>query len=189
MASLYNFNAESSRDVIMKPGEPMQEEASRLLSELAPVNAWEHSGHIKKTPPEIAPRSIKIDLELADATAVTPDSITWNVNIPVIGKLAVGTLVTWTEIASNQTDICDWGLFGVNCHSYSLGNLTGVLTGRFERISNNIFCPNPQTLPISATLKDTNVLLNGQITVKRLSGSFNLSKATFFRTTIVFSEH
>jgi hypothetical protein len=189
MASKYNFNAESARDVLIKPKNTMREEASDLLSELNPVNAWDHSGYIRKTPPEIAPRSIKLDLELENASAVSADSITWNVNLPVIGKLAEGTRVTWTEIASNQTDICNWGLFGVNCHSYSLGNLNGVLTGRFERISNNIFSPNPTTLPISATLKDLNVLLNGQVTVRRLSGIFDLSKAAFFRTTLVFTEH
>lgn len=192
MATKYNYNAQRSQDVIVTVTPKQPDRSWDTVSEQKNP-PWVHSLPIDDTAPKITPRIIRVELDAVNRVAWDANSIDFMLNLPQIGKVMPGSVLYWRSIESNQTEVVDWAIMGLQSHTYNLGGPNYALRGRFLSAGTNSWSPNVGVLaPLAVTLKNNeDMFFNRRISIVRIGATGtaipNIANI-FFRTQLILVE-
>lgn len=172
MASKYNFDAQRAADVTVRSTSKQADKSWDTVKEREP-QPWTHSEPMPTKPPEITPRVIRLELESKDAVSVLGDTITWRLNMPNVGKLLPQTMVYWTSLVSNQTEVTDWAFSGLNTYRHNMSGKSYDLRARFTSKGSDTFVPGTSGMaPVAGMLKVETIFVNyATVTLERIGAT------------------
>jgi hypothetical protein len=189
MATPYNFEAESARDVVVsrtpsdngRPG-PMYHEV--------PIVPYRNTEDFSTSKVTLPPRVIQVLLKSEDAV-IEPTRVTWRLNFGGTPRLRPGTAVTWQSVSMSPFagDTTTLYLEGMRVESYcSTDTESGSLVMQAGRTFFNSSLYHFE--PVSATLLDLDILQSGIVTLRNSNvlPANAFGQNTQIRVTLKFAE-
>lgn len=132
-----------------------------------------HDEPVPRAEPKVPSRVIPVVLDSKDAINIVNNEVTYNLNMPHLGKLKPGTVLYVRAIETNQTEICDWAISGLNTWSFSLNSATLYgLRARFLQSGSQVYTPQGGlTVPLCVSLKSEDVFFNNRLVLTRLDAT------------------
>ena len=159
MSSRYNFEAQRSQDVLVIPH---RKNPKTKTEDIIQPNPWKPDvSEISNKAPKVPQRVINLCLDSAQATNITTDTITWNLSLTNVGRIAKGTILYINNVATNAAYPGEYAFSGIASETFG-----DTLKAYFEQRANVVLTP-VSNMPVCVSIKDPSCLLNNMMTFRR----------------------